>query len=69
MTCAPAKFEAVMFNCLGGDAFTKKSFIDLAVKIIRTNTKDPLHRVTYASAKFEVATPNSLGRDAFTREI
>ena len=45
MTYAPAKFEAAMSNCLGGNAFTRNHMKHC-----------PPHHATYVPAKFEVAT-------------
>ena len=55
MTYAPAKFEAAMSNCLGGNAFTRNILFDQGQGHMK---HCPLHHVTYVPAKFEVATAN-----------
>ena len=54
VTNAPAKFEVATSKGLG-DAFTRKSDLDLGIKVILNIALGPLHHVTYAPAKFEVS--------------
>ena len=66
LTKASAKFQVVMSNRLGGDAFTRKYIISLLTLTLghgqtRNVAQYPLHHVTYVPAKFEAATANGEG--------